>query len=298
VLDAPVELLARRELVPFAAVVAAGVDAVMTSHVVVRALDGEPATLSASVLGGLLRGELGFDGVIVTDALDMRGASGNRTIGEAAVLSLLAGADLLCLGARQDEELLDAVVGAIADAGPDAEAALATAAARIAAFHGRAVTAGLVGVQDGGIGRVAAARAIRVAGAPLPSLRGARVVELRPTPGMAAGDVPWSVAAVLVDRDPTIAPIRLGAGDTTDDALVAAAGHPLVVVVRDAHRHAWQGELLSHLLGDRPDAVVVDLGWPPPGRPPAATVVTTYGASRASAEAVADLLLREDSLCG
>jgi beta-N-acetylhexosaminidase len=75
----------------------------MTSHVVVPALDDRPATMSRRVLLDLLRGELGFTGAIVTDALDMKGASGTRSIGEAAAAALAAGADLLCLGARQDE---------------------------------------------------------------------------------------------------------------------------------------------------------------------------------------------------
>ncbi len=61
------------ELAPFRAAVAAGVQAVMTGHLLVPALDPElPATLSQRILGGLLRDELGFSGVVVTDAVEMR----------------------------------------------------------------------------------------------------------------------------------------------------------------------------------------------------------------------------------
>ena len=96
--DADLATLRGRELVPFAAVVEAGIGSVMTSHIVVPAVDPDlPGTLSAPVLG-LLRDELGYDGVIVSDALDMAGASAGRGIPEAAVLSLAAGADLLCIG--------------------------------------------------------------------------------------------------------------------------------------------------------------------------------------------------------
>ena len=64
----------RRELEPFRAAVAAGVACVMTSHVVVTAIDPErPSTFSPTILGDVLRGRLGFDGVIVSDALDMAG---------------------------------------------------------------------------------------------------------------------------------------------------------------------------------------------------------------------------------
>jgi beta-N-acetylhexosaminidase len=99
VLDVDLPELIARELVPFAAAIEAGAAAVMTSHVVVPALDPElPATLSPAILG-LLRDRLGFTGVIVSDALDMAGASATRGIPAAAVLSIAAGADLLCLGA-------------------------------------------------------------------------------------------------------------------------------------------------------------------------------------------------------
>ena len=96
--DATDDVLAERELVPFASAVKAGAAAVMTSHVVVSAWDADsPATLSAASLGRL-RHDLGFAGVIVSDALDMAGASAGRGIPEAAVLALAAGCDLLCLG--------------------------------------------------------------------------------------------------------------------------------------------------------------------------------------------------------
>jgi beta-N-acetylhexosaminidase len=76
-------------------------------------------------------------------------------------------------------------------------------------------------------------------------------------------------------------------------ALTAAAGRPLVVVVRDPQRRPAQAALLEALLVARPDAVVVDMGWPAAtGTAPARGVarITTYGASRASGEAVAALL--------
>ena len=97
-LDVDPDTLAARELVPFDAAVEAGTAAVMTSHIVVPAIDPDrPATLSPLVLG-LLREVLGFDGVVVSDALDMAGASAVLGIPEAAVLALAAGCDLLCLG--------------------------------------------------------------------------------------------------------------------------------------------------------------------------------------------------------
>jgi beta-N-acetylhexosaminidase len=84
------------ELVPFRTAIAAGVPALMTAHVLYPALDPDwPATLSARVLRGLLRGELAFGGVVVSDDLDMRAISASHDSGSAAVQTLAAGADLL-----------------------------------------------------------------------------------------------------------------------------------------------------------------------------------------------------------
>ena len=118
-IDVDPDTLAARELVPFDAAVEAGTAAVMTSHIVVPAIDPDrPATLSPLVLG-MLREVLGFDGVIVSDALDMAGASAVLGIPEAAVLALAAGCDLLCLGPDKPAALVlevrDAIVAAVAD---------------------------------------------------------------------------------------------------------------------------------------------------------------------------------------
>ncbi|WP_157250445.1 beta-N-acetylhexosaminidase [Nonomuraea typhae] len=84
---------------PFEAAIAAGVDAVMSAHIVMPKLDpsGDPATLSKPILTGLLRGKLGFDGVISTDALNMEGVRKKYGDGEVAVRAVLAGADLLLM---------------------------------------------------------------------------------------------------------------------------------------------------------------------------------------------------------
>ncbi|TDD15940.1 beta-N-acetylhexosaminidase [Nonomuraea diastatica] len=84
---------------PFKAAIAAGVDAVMSAHIVFPKLDpsGDPATLSKPILTGLLREKLGFKGVISTDALNMGGARTKYDDGEVAVRAVLAGADLLLM---------------------------------------------------------------------------------------------------------------------------------------------------------------------------------------------------------
>jgi beta-glucosidase len=92
--------LAAVELPPFQACIAAGVEAVMTAHLVLPALDPtRPATLSRAVLTDLLRRQLGFDGLVVTDALVMEAITRHYGAGEAAVLALEAGADLVLMPA-------------------------------------------------------------------------------------------------------------------------------------------------------------------------------------------------------
>ncbi|MGH9210490.1 MAG: glycoside hydrolase family 3 protein [Acidimicrobiales bacterium] len=92
------------DLPPFRAAIAAGVDTIMTAHIVVPALDdsGVPATMSPNIVTGLLRDELGFEGLVVTDALDMQGASEQFPPDVAPVEALKAGADMLVLAPQMD----------------------------------------------------------------------------------------------------------------------------------------------------------------------------------------------------
>ena len=104
------------ELVPFRAAIAAGIQGIMTAHIAVPEISGEtiPATVSERVLTGLLRGDLGFDGIVFTDAMDM--VSVNRLFprGEAAVRAVLAGADVIVMP-RDVKQAIDAIVSAIDD---------------------------------------------------------------------------------------------------------------------------------------------------------------------------------------
>ena len=88
------EELRQEELLPFRAGIEAGADMVMIGHLTVPALDTMPAPFSHAVVTELLREELGFTGVVITDALEM-GALGDYTSGEIAVLAVQAGVDLL-----------------------------------------------------------------------------------------------------------------------------------------------------------------------------------------------------------
>lgn len=106
--------LESRELVPFRAAIEAGVDSIMTAHLLVPSIDAKwPASLSPRVTTGLLRERLGFAGVVATDALMMGAIAQERGPGEAAVLALAAGADVVLYPADV-EAAIDAIVEAVA----------------------------------------------------------------------------------------------------------------------------------------------------------------------------------------
>lgn len=91
------------ELEPFRAAIDAGVAAIMTSHTVYPHLDGERvSTLSSAIITGLLRDELGYEGVVITDDLEMGAIAEAGSVAEAALKALLAGADLLLICEGQD----------------------------------------------------------------------------------------------------------------------------------------------------------------------------------------------------
>jgi beta-glucosidase-like glycosyl hydrolase len=293
VVHADQDLLDRRELVPFRAAISAGTKSIMTAHINLPHLTGrDPATLSRAAITGLLRERLGYQGVIVTDALDMHGASGVIGIPEAAVRALSAGADLLCLGSQEFagsvRDIVAAIVAAVRSGRLPAEL-LAEAADRtlrlkswLAGSH--PATAGdRVPLSAGPkVGLAAARRAIHHTGEP-PPLRDPLVIELEAPGNIAVGPVPWGLSPWAKDV------VRVD-GATADAAelLARAAGRSLVVVVRDAHRHADQRRLAMALLAARPDTVVVEMGLPV--WRPVAVHIATYGATRANGWAAAELL--------
>lgn len=254
--DADLATLTARELAPFAAAVEAGVASIMTSHIVVPALDPElPATLSPTVLG-LLRDTMGYDGVIVSDALDMAGACAGRGIPEAAVLSLAAGADLLCIGADKDVELvrdIQAGIVAAVRSGRLSESRLVDAVERIARMRSFETA------------QLRAARSAVLVEGELPDLSGAEVVSVATAANIAIGEVPWGIRP-----DRVVEPGESPIGD-----------RPVILQVRDAHRR-------PEIVADGA-AVLVEWGWPGPydGAVPR---ICTRGYSRPARAAVEELL--------
>ena len=266
----------------------------MTAHLLVPAYDGVPATVSRRILTGLLREELGFDGLIVTDALDMQGVSGLYGIADSGVRALAAGADALCGGPVVTEEnteaLRQAIVAAVAGGRLD-EARLAEAAGRVRDLAGWARPTG-GGAGDRSVGLSAARRAIRASGVAVLAAP-PYVLELEPPWGMAVGpDTVWGLGQVLAEALPGTQVVRLTAApENLAELLDAASGRSLVVVSKDAHRHGWVSGTEAAVLAARPDAVIVEMGLPDGVSGAAGSFIATHGAARSNAVAAAEVLL-------
>ncbi|MYY81569.1 glycoside hydrolase family 3 protein, partial [Streptomyces sp. SID335] len=147
VIDVDRDVLNSRDLAPFRAALAAGTRAVMSAHVLAPALDPDnPGTLSRRILTGLLREEFGYEGLIVTDGMDMQAIAGTYGFERGCVLAIAAGADAICTGGGPSDEgtvlrLRDAFVAAVRS-GELSEERLAEAADRVRALAGWASVSG------------------------------------------------------------------------------------------------------------------------------------------------------------
>jgi len=299
-------------LAPFRAAIAAGVDSIMTAHIVVPEWGEQPATLNAAVLGRLRT--MGFDGVIITDALDMAAIRESVGIGGGAVQSLAAGADLLCIGnptnpgaaARADQDESDyltareAIVAALRDGtlprerveqARDRVRMLAKKLAGAATAHADASDEAPYDAAD------IVSRALRVThvtdGVADAAASALSVIDARRRSTLAVDSAASYVADALAGDGFRV---RLDVERATEeerdaalDAAIAAEGRLVLLVDRpdvDAAQRA-----LVELAADRdPSAVVVNVGLPA-RHPLPLPIVEVAAASRVGAEAARAMLL-------
>jgi beta-N-acetylhexosaminidase len=303
-IDVDAATLQTRELVPFRAALAAGAKVVMSAHILVPSLDPDlPATLSPAVLTGLLRapreqGGLGYDGLVVTDGIEMQAIASTYGIARGTVMALAAGCDAICVGGGHSDEqtaleLRDAIVAAVADGTLPAER-LADAARRVrelAAWAAERAGAAEGTAAGSDVGLEAARRAVRVTRAPdfTPLDAAPYVAAFTPVANIAVGDVtPWGPAAELARLLPGTETGTYRSADI-DEVLATAGSRRIVAVVRDAHRHEWMAQALAALVAARPDTVVVEMGVPQ--APPTGSLhIATHGAARVCGEAAAEAI--------
>jgi beta-N-acetylhexosaminidase len=276
VVAATAAVIRSRELVPFRAAVESGVACVMTAAVVVPSLDPDhPATFSSLLLQGVLRDELGFGGVIVTDALDMAGASAETGIPEAAVRALVAGCDLLCLGSETSEQLVIDIVSAVVTAVSDGRLPLhrlrsaASAVDRLASRRPGApgTVSETTTLDDAWV--AAAFTVTDRAREWLAAIGEVEIVQVDSASNLAVGHVPWGPASVGATT---------GADGVGEGARVAVVG-------RDLGRLHPVWAVADELRRQRHDVVVVECGWPRGGAD-----IVTWGGSPVVSRALVALL--------
>ena len=299
VVDLSLEELRQRELLPFVAAIEAGTRAIMTSHIVLPQLDADnPATMSRTLLTGLLREQLGFGGVVVSDALDMAGAASRGGMPEAAIRALGAGCDLLCLGTDNTEQEVAAIEQAITAAMADGRLdprRLDQAAARV-----RALTEDLATsrppirdpeqlVEPTSWPRsdrdVIAAFDVGPAASAWRGLADSySVVRLETQPNMAVGYVPWGPFAAAPAEPGSPYRAKFAASDqfqvTADDSSLPPPDPdvPVLVIGRDIHQHAFARAAVDRLRAEHDSVLAVEMGWPSDDRRYAD--LATFGASR------------------
>lgn len=299
-------------LPPFAAAIEAGVKAIMCAHIRLPFLGHSPATINHDSLR--LARDMGFEGVMVTDALDMAAIRATVGSGPGAVAALNAGADLLCTGnpftnataasdGTADELEFREVHGAVYEALRSGE--LGAGRVEEAAARVRELAAWTAGQRRSRRAPAAARTAdgVEVAARGIDSTGDVRicapilVIDARPRRTIAVGDAPDFFTAALQASAGGDAVTRVIASGPNADAAselaasaAASAGGDVVLLVSSPQTDDVEAAAQAAVLRARPRAVVVHAGWPG-DLPRAAREVRTFGASRVSAEAVADLLL-------
>lgn len=285
--------LLEEDLVPFRAAVGAGVDALMTAHVSYAAFDpsGAPATLSAAVLGDLLRRDMGFDGMVVTDALIMEGFSESLSEARAAVTAVAAGCDAL-LYPQDAAAIVRELEAALSDGRLSAER-LREAQTRVARAADQ-----VAGPSAGQWGREEDRRwALETAVRTLRVMRG--------DPRLPDG----RVELIEVEDDlggpwPPYPRVALPAALQRAGVEIGAGGEPLVVVYSDIR--AWKGrpglspaarERVRQVTEAAPDATVLLFSHPRLAEelPTARHLLATWGGEALMQEAAVSWLVGEQS---
>ncbi|GAA2904527.1 beta-N-acetylhexosaminidase [Microbacterium keratanolyticum] len=268
----------RDHLPPFRAAIAAGVDSIMTAHIVVPAWGEQPATLNADVLGMLRRD--GFEGVIITDALDMAAIRESVGIGGGAAQALIAGVDLICIGnptnpgpamlPDQDERdfhaARDGILAALRDGSLSRER-LEEAVARVARL-GEKLAAAEVAQSEVLDAAEIVARALSVQGAlPAASASALSVIDARTRSTLAVDSAAAYVGETLAEGgfrvrvDTTeVSPEETSAAIAEAVRVASERDLQVIALVDRLHSSAAQRDLVAQVALAASDAVVVNVG--------------------------------------
>jgi beta-N-acetylhexosaminidase len=311
-IDSSLEEMRELHLPPFVEAIGAGIEAIMTSHPVYPKLDpsGVPATFSRRLVGDWLRGELGFEGVIVSDDLEMGAVSETCPIGEAAVRAASAGHDLLlvCHTAPAQRAAATALVAAYRDGrlSPDEGAAAAARVRRLRLARSARREGGEPAAEPEGppLARAIATRAVTDFGRGAPDLGRAlngrvlvvfpRFSDLAPRITIEpeiADERGWACVAfgaAGITPDVAVVGIEPSPAEIADAAARATAADATVLFLFDAHLYATNRTLLETLQAGARRLAVVLLRDPYDAAllAPGVRALTAYGFRKCQLEAV------------
>ena len=270
----------KNHIEPFKNAINAGVSAVMIGHLIVECLDLDfPSSMSQKILNEYLRGFLNFNGLIVTDALDMGAVGGPSKIHISALNALSAGADLLCFSGMGDQSQFVAnsfewIQEAVKRNDLSLEN-LTQSADKVRNWRSRFASGTS---NDEIIDFNELIQGFEITGDVEIESSAINLVEIGTKPTIAAGDVSWGIHREL--RSIGIA-CDIHASDAEN-----LASKKLVVAFRDAYRDAPLLATLNRLNLRFPDAIFIDMGWPTREFTPK-TLIRAYGSSAIVSQAVA-----------
>jgi beta-N-acetylhexosaminidase len=312
------------ELVPFRDAVRQGMEGVLVGHIAVTGLEGRnapPASLSPRIVNGLLRNEMGFGGLVITDALNMGGVTRHFSVAEASIRALEAGADIL-LQPPGSSSVIDAIVGAV-QSGRLAPETLDAATRRVLAAKARAGLAEGARVDAAALqGRVGAAEhravargiaersitLVRDAPGLVPLAPGGEILHIMYTgSGGAGGGLTQELAAAGV----RVQQVRAGANSTRAElnalrSRAQAADLVLVSVAIAPHQYralglnAAFGEMVESLAARGTPVIAVSMGSPYvlDAFPSVPTYLLAWSSSDGSQRAAARALLGRSPISG
>lgn len=281
-LNGSLEELQSTHLAPFLRAIEAKAQSVMVGHIITPALDGEnPASLSKKIITDYLKGELGFGGIVVTDALDMGALGGTKKIASSALRAISAGADLLCFSGLFDQSLFVESSFALIKESAMKDETLAKEIIERSNF----LTSwqppqpeGSSAKQPLPIGKIAAG--FEIHGDVKINKPNVQLIELSADPTIAAGFVAWGMRRAISKIGKSV---KL---ESSDSAHKIDPDSQLVVAFRDAYRDKRILNILGKIEQSHPQTIFVDMGWPTYSFAPK-NIIRTFGSSAVASDAAA-----------
>lgn len=272
------EMLEQIHLKPFLSGIIAGADSIMVGHLIIESLDAHnAASQSKIIMNELLRKKINYQGVIITDALDMGALGGPANIANSAVNAISAGADFLCFSglSEQEEFVLNStklVVKAISTGAID-ESKVADSAIRNARLRKKSDQE----IQSNSINLNELLVGFEIHGNPKINTQSIKYSQLNGEPTIAAGYINWGIKKALVSKNLSV--------NVVDDFMDAE-----ILVFRDAWRDSKMFSQIMRIRDFNPDCIFIDMGWPTLEFN-AKNLIRTFGVSAITSDAVVAVLL-------